>query len=1105
MRVVVLGRVGIVVDGAHRDIGRAQTRAVLALLALEVGTPISTEGIISALWGGTEPATARAQIQNAVSQLRRSFGEIGHPNAITSGRYGYLLTVPAGTVDLEEFDTLVRRAADRVGAGADGRSASSRAGADGRSASSRAEAARLLREALGLWRGEALADATGAFVEAARAALTERRLGAVEQLATVELDLDRAPTVVTDLMPLVAANPYRESLRRLLMLALHRCGRQAEALESFRAYRELLADQQGLDPGAGISRLAVEILQAGPDHPPTGPARPAPPEQPVPAQLPADVAGFVGRRGHLEELNHIAGPGSGSGGRVVVVSGMGGIGKSALVVHWAHEVAVRFPDGQLFLDLHGFAPDAAVPPLVALARCLRALGEPPGAIPTDLDEAAALYRTRLADRRMLVVLDNARDAEQVRPLLPGGDGAFTVVTSRDWLTGLVARDGARPLTLDALTPDESGQLLSRLLPPASRDEPGLPGDLAAACGHVPLALRMVAARIATADAPTPTELLRRGSAAELLTLMQVEGDRLASVRAAFDLSYAALPEPAQRLFRRLGQVPGPDASAALAGAVAGLPDPEPYLDRLVESSLLRPVGAYRYGLHDLVRLYATVLSEQDSEDERAAAVERMYRWYLDGIAGAAAELYPQTLRLPAADPPAAYDDDTAPAAFDDDTAALAWLDAELPGLVAAVTSPVPHRPARAAARVADGLRGYFWIRRYMPEWMAIAAAGIDAAAREGDEAGLAANHISLGLAYRTQSRYDESVGELNRALALARRVPWPEAEATALSQLAVAHAEMGRLAPARDSMLEALAVNRRLGRTGSEAVVLGNLGSLRIRTGELTQAARDLTEAMALYREVGSSGGEAIARSNLGVVHAYQGDFAVAAEQLTAALAQQREIGDRYGQTVSLTTLALLNRERGRYAEATDQATEALGITRETGDRQGEAYALLTLGLIRSGLGDYGQALVYCRDAAQMAHADDDRLPETEALIGAAQAHLDLGNVDAAHEVAERAVRQADELSFTLLGGQGLTVLAAVHLAPRRLTEARTCADQALKRHVETGHRPGEARTRWVSGRIWRAAGDETAAVAEYAAAEALFIEMGMPLPGQQPEPNELA
>jgi tetratricopeptide (TPR) repeat protein len=991
-------------------------------------------------------------------------------------------------VDIEAFDTLVRSASSR--AGADGRSASSRAGA---------EAARLLREALGLWHGEPLADATGAFVEAARTTLIERRLGAVEQLATVELDLDRAPTVVTDLLPLVAAHPYRESLRRLLMLALHRCGRQAEALESFRAYRELLADQQGLDPGAGISRLAVEILQAGPDRLTPTPSPPVAPRQPVPAQLPADVAGFVGRRDHLDELSDIAGSGSGSGDRVVVVSGMGGIGKSALVVHWAHEVANRFPDGQLFLDLHGFAPDAAVPPLVALARCLRALGEPAGAIPTDLDEAAALYRTRLADRRMLVVLDNARDADQVRPLLPGGGGAFTVVTSRDWLTGLVARDGARPLTLDALTPDESGQLLTRLLPPASRAEPGLPGDLATACGHVPLAMRMVAARLAAAEVPVTAELLHGGTAAELLTLMQVEGDRLASVRAAFDLSYAALPEPAQRLFRRLGQVPGPDASAALAGAVAGLPDPEPYLDRLVESSLLRPVGADRYGLHDLVRLYATVLSEQDIQDERAATVERMYRWYLDRIEAAATALYPQTLRLPSA---AATSE-----AFADDTDALSWLDAELPGLVAAVTSPVPHRPPGAVARVADGLRGYFWIRRYMPEWMAIAAAGIDAAAGEGDEAGLAANHISLGLAYRSQSRYDESVGELNRALALARRVPWPEAEATALSQLAVAHAEMGRLALARDSMVEALAVNRRLGRTGSEAVVLGNLGSLRIRAGELTQAARDLTEAMALYQQVGSSGGEAIARSNLGVVRAYQGDFADAAQHLTAALAQQREIGDRYGQTVSLTTLALLNRERGRYAEATGQATEALAITRETGDRQGEAYALITLGQIRSGLGAHSEAAAFLRDGADLAHADNDRLPETEALIGLAQAHLDLGSVDAAFEVAERVVRQADELSFTLLGGQALTVLAAVHLAAGRLTEARTCADQAQKRHVETGHRPGQARTHWVSGRIWRAAGDEAAAVSELAAAEALFMEMGMPLPGQngQPIPNELA
>jgi DNA-binding SARP family transcriptional activator/tetratricopeptide (TPR) repeat protein len=1048
MRVVVLGRVGIIANGSAVNVGRPQTRAVLALLALNVGEPVDANGIVDALWGGAEPATARTQVQNAVSAVRRALATCGYPEAIESGRYGYQLALAPDTVDIAEFDRLTQTARE--------------------SADDAEVAASALRRALGLWRGTPLADATGAFIHGARANLVERQLLALELLADTELGRQQGSSVIADLLPAVGEHPFRESLRWRLMVALDRSGRQAEALQSFRAYRRLLAEQEGLDPGATIAQVAADILRgtapaAGPTPPPpvepatVEPIRPAPTG---PAQLPAPALPFVGRRGYLDELDIIAAGAT----RVVAVTGMAGVGKTALATEWAWRVRTGYPDGQLFVDLRGFTPGQTLTPVVALARLLRALGEPSERIPTDVDEAAAAYRSRLNGRRMLVILDNASGPDQVRPLLPGGRDTFTIVTSRDTLTGLVARDGARPIALEPLSRNESELLIRDVS--AGYGAPVNPETaeaMAADCGQLPLALRLAAANLAERRPHAPLSW-RELSAGPGLGAPQVEGDQLASVRGAFERSYASLPPSARELFRLFGLFAGVDITPELAAALAGR-DVDEDLTSLQRLNLIHGTGP-RYTMHDLVRQYASSLSKGDSEVTRFAATSRMYRWYADGLA-AAEVLNPQMLRLPADEP-----DRPSGHAFSGRAEILAWLDAELPNLVAVVEHAAEHGPRRLAARLADGLRGYFWIRRYSAEWIDVASAGIRAAEDEDDQAGVAANRISLASAYRSLSRYEESAAEIEQALVASRRVAWLEAEATALSHLAVVLAETGQLGPARDNLVAALAANRRLGRRGSEAVVLGNLGSLRIRLGELAQARLDLTVALSLYREVGSPGGEGITLTNLGLAYFYLGEFDRAERNLTEALARHRHIGDRYGVALSLCTQAYLFSEMGRLPAAIEVATECLDLAREIGDRQAEADVLVTLGHIRLALGAYDQALEYYQQGGGIADTAQDEMPAVEAMIGAARAQLAVGAVDHSAGLATAALRRAEECSFGLLGAKAMTVLAAAHLAAERPDRARQVAAEALARHHAMGHRPGEARTRQLLAEIYRTTGD---------------------------------
>ncbi|GAA2588850.1 hypothetical protein GCM10010399_18640 [Dactylosporangium fulvum] len=695
-------------------------RLLLGVLLLHPNTPLPTSLLIECLWNDGAPRSARANLHSYVAQLRRT-PTTGDRLASTPD--GYLLRVEPNELDAEVFERLA----------AEGQRALA--------VDSVEVAIERLGQALALWRGDVLAGIElPAPLQPLVTRLHELRLNTTEDRIDALLRADRHVDVVAELMRNTEVHPLRERLQAQLMLALHRSGRTSEALATFRRFRLRLVDELGVEPAPALQWLHQRILAADPTlqghraplAPEAGFVSQPRPEFPattgvVPRTLPPDVPDLVGRNDLLRELDGLlpdTADASGPGPLVVLV-GTAGAGKTALAVHWAHRVAVRFPDGQLHVNLHGWSTGSPLTSLAALTRCLRALGVPAAQIPVDVDEAMAMYRTCLADRILLLVLDNASSAEQVRPLLPAGGRCTTVVTSRHQLTGLVAVNHARRLTVPPLTQDAAVALLRGMLGrPAGADAVAL-ADLAEACGRLPLALRIAAAKCAERPDDEFVAYVAAFTAHGRLGELDVDDDPQASVRAAFAMSYRQLAHPHRVLFRRLGLVPGDDLTAETAAALIG-PDADAgdvtaALDALTAAHMVQRHHG-RYSLHGLLRAYACDEARRsDAPPEWSAVIERLCRAYRAGVEGAIRLLYPHTVRLPPEPNP------IEPYAFADTDMARAWLDAELANIVALVRHATRNGLGTEARRLADGLRGYFWIRRPTTDWLAMTSAGVAAA------------------------------------------------------------------------------------------------------------------------------------------------------------------------------------------------------------------------------------------------------------------------------------------------------------------------------------------------------------------------------------------
>lgn len=1070
VRFRMLGNLQVWDGTAWSSVRADQPRIVLAVFLTEAGRVVSTDRLVDEIWGERPPRAAVATVQGYVSRLRRLLGPGAGGPLVTRGR-GYELAVRDGDLDVEVFERLVES----------GR----RSLADG---GMEAAVARL-SEALALWDGPALADVPPTPTVAAQVTrLEQSRLDALEERLGALLELGRHAEAVGELGRLVDEHPLRERLWARFMLALHRCGRRAEALMAYQRARQMLVAELGVEPGPELRRMQKAILDDAPDL--AGPVQLGFPtvRQVPPAQLPAGVTGFTGRGAYLRRLDAMVA----QTGTVVIVAvdGTAGVGKTALAVHWAHRVADRFPDGQLYANLRGYATDPPLRPIDVLAQFLPALGVPAEEVPDTVEQAATLYRSVLAGKRMLILLDNACHPDQVRQVLPGSAGSLVVVTSRDQLRGLVARDGATRIDLDVLTPAEAETLLARLLTAGRMDATNGLGELAHLCGYLPLALRIAAANLTAQPRSSISDYIGRLRPNRLAAL-QVDGDPRASVRAAFDLSYAALPVDARRLFRLIGLHPGPDITAEAAAALADLPPAltAQLLDRLTAAHLADQHAPGRYALHDLLRHYGTERAlADDSELDRRAALDRLNNHYLHLIDAAATQLYPQVLRLP---PPSSSPTAHQPGRFRNHTQGRAWLDAERPNLIAAVTRAAEQGPPQVAWRLADALRGYLMLGRHTVDWQTVADAGLAAAVADGDLRAQVAARRSLAMLCCASGRYPEAIDHYGQALDQARRAGWPQGESAVLHNIGAIHFRLGRLDDAAEHYRRALAINRQTRRRAGQAVNLGHLGLVYGALGQLELAATHHAEALTISRQAGLRIGEANALACLGDTWHALGRLDAALAALTDALALHRELGDRHHEADTTRLVATLHRDAGRYEQALDLAGTALELSRHIGDLHAQAQALTVQASVHQLAGRIEQAIEGHRRALTLAHQTGHRYTHAEVLVGLAAAVQRTSDLRQATDHAVAAFNIAHEHKYRLLEAQAGTVLATIHLHQGRPHQALDHAEKAIAIHTNTGHRIGLATAHLASGHALYAIGHDGAARTHQRRADRLFTAIG--------------
>ncbi|MYV65218.1 tetratricopeptide repeat protein, partial [Streptomyces sp. SID2131] len=816
-----------------------------------------------------------------------------------------------------------------------------------------------LAEALDLWDGEVLASVPGPYAEAQRTRLEEWRLTLLETRLDIDLEVGAHAEAVSELTALTAAHPLRERLRELLMLALYRGGRQAEALAVYADTRRLLADELGVDPNPELSRLQQRILRA--DAELARPVEePAPAAAPVarPAQLPATVPDFTGRDSFVRELGALL---AGAEGHVMAVSalaGIGGVGKTTLAVHVAHEARPHFPDGQLYVDLQGAGSRAAAPETV-LGSFLRALGVPDSAVPDSLDDRAALYRSTLDGRRVLVLLDNARDAAQIRPLLPGTAGCAALVTSRIRMVDLA---GAHLVDLDVMSPEEALRLFTRIVGEERvRAEREAALDVVAACGFLPLAIRIAASRLAARRTWTVSVLAAK-LADERRRLDELQAGDLA-VKATFELGYGQL-EPAQaRAFRLLGLADGPDVSLAAAAAVLDLPlwDTEDLLEALVDTSLLESAAPGRYRYHDLVRLYARACAERDEQppSERESALSRLLDFYLSTAARVYAIERPGD-RLVDHLEPTDYDG----LSFTDRHEAQDWLYAEANCLLATV-----RRSAASPGTLRRGV-DLLWASLDLAEsgansreYEAVATVLREAADRTGDVRAGARAANTLAYVHHYQGRFDQAEREGEEVVRMARTVGDPLPICWASNARGAIALYQARYEDGEKHLTLAIEEFRLAEDRAGEAAALCNLSRIHLATGRQDEAVRMARQGTEMYDGMGHALKGANGRYALGLALTESGRLSEAGERLREALAVFVDSRQRLWEGMALFRIAEVDIAALQYGAAAAGAEKALTVLRGIGGEWRRGQVLTVLGKGLNGIGQSGRAQVCWQEA----------------------------------------------------------------------------------------------------------------------------------------------
>jgi DNA-binding SARP family transcriptional activator/tetratricopeptide (TPR) repeat protein len=887
----VLGSLRVSVEGKDHGLPPGQLRWLLAVLLLSDGRLVSDEHLIRHAWG-PQPIT-RAALRTAASRLRTWLGAVDSTLHHTGD--GYRLQVPPGSVDAHRFTAAWRTSAELDD-------------------STRFT---LLDEALGTWDAQPLADAPEwVLADPAVAVLQATRLDCLRYFGDLSVRLGKPDAALAYLAHLCAHHAADEPLHAVYLRVLTAAGRPAQALLHYEQLRIWLRDELGVAPSEEVQAAYRAVLALETDNPPSQAA-------PVPAQLPLDILGFAARQTELDRLNAIlahAGT-QPTATTVCAIFGTAGVGKTTLAVHWAHGVRDRFPDGQLYINLHGYSTNPRVRPIAALATFLRALGVPNDRVPENADEAAALYRSCLAGRRVLVVLDDAADAEQVRPLLPATAGCLAVVTSRDALTGLIARDGAHRVDVNVLAAHETRALLARLLgDDRVAAEPDAADELARLCGHLPLALRIAVANFS--DLESLSAYAARLAASNRLAALEVDGDEPTAVRAALDLSYAALPAPAQRLFRRLGLL-DTDVTATVAAALDDVPvaEAERRLGRLHRAHLLTQSSLGRYHWHDLLRLYAAERVAGDSEADRRAAWDRLRDHYLHSAYNAARLMNPHRPPIPL--PPA--EPGSRPAVFADRDAALVWFTAHHAALLSALRQAAACHD-RHTWRLAWCLATFFEWQGHWHDLELTQQLAIDTARSLGDRAGQTTAHRILATAYGRTGRYGEALAHYGKALDLT--------DPNDHAGLASVHQGMAWILGLQDDHARAL-----------DASLL----------------------ALSQYQIAGDDSGQARTLNAVGWHSAQLGDYAAALVYCERALALNRRLGDPYGQAETLDSLGYAYRQLGDLTQAIEAYEGAVALFGEAGERFLEADSMTHLGEAQRLAGNVAQARrTWCRAASML-------------------------------------------------------------------------------------------------------------------------------------------
>ncbi|WP_329219416.1 tetratricopeptide repeat protein [Streptomyces sp. NBC_01485] len=960
LRFVVLGAVRVWRDGTEVDPGPPLRRTLLALLLARGGAPVAVSDLVEGLWADQPPARAVNMIHRHIGELRRLL-EPGLParaegGLLIRGAGGYRLAVPAGSVDLLRFRELAARARDA------------------RRAEQPVRAVAAFAEALALWQGPAAGCPAGAPAHPVFSGLDLEHAAAVREAADTALDCGTADRILPALADSASRHPLDEGLQARLVLALASTGRRAEALDVYRSTAARLADELGVDPGPELSaahrRVATATdtatrADAGTDTATgaedtgtdggTGAESASEADETTaelvrPAQLPAALPVFAGRQPELERLralidgddhdahgdhdrhdahdDHPGDPGD-RGSRppqtvaIGVIAGTAGVGKSTLAVHLAHQVADRFPDGQLYVNLRGFDPAAPpVPPQEALRGFLDALGVPPQRIPAGLDAQAALYRSLLADRRVLVLLDNARDSAQVRPLLPASPGCLVVVTSRSRLTALTTSDGARPLTLDVLTPAEArASLVLRLGGARVAAEPEAVDEIVALTARLPLALAVVAARAASHPGFRLAALAAQLREAHGGLDAFRDPEAAIDVQAVFSWSYDTLGPEAARLFRLLALHPGPDVTVHAAAALAGLPvaRTRALLAELTGAHLLTEHAPGRHTCHDLLRAYATELVVADeSDDERAAGVRRVLDHYLH-TAHTAVLLSepPPSLVTPVAPAEAS----ARPQPLADEAAALDWLTTERAVLLGVIQQAVDGGHDAHVWQLVWTLERFHERFGHLQDYLALQRTALAAAQRLGDAHALAQARHGLGRACLLLHQFDESNAQLRASYGLFEECGDANGQATTLLGLWNALTRQGRLKEALDEAGPALELFRASGHRKGQAYALISMAWGEANLDDCRSALTHAHQALALFQDLGVRMAEGHTWDTLGHVHRRLGEHRRAVLCFERALVLFRETGNPYEEAFVLNRL-------GDAQHAADDRQDALASWR---------------------------------------------------------------------------------------------------------------------------------------------------------------------------------